>query len=504
MADNKKSILKEAITDYKQIQEAADKAAKEKLANEFPDKFRNLVKEELDNNNKKSAKESYKKLDESDNKNTESMKKDEKETKKVNEEREKSFMADVESDTPNKEKESDGDGVAFKEKSSKESVANHKEVKGGAKEKSISVEKESEGGVEKVNEEFDVSDLDLPDAEAAIDDAGAEDEIVTMDEIEKEISEMEKLQKSQLDTEEDSDPYAHIVGMKDQLQEMLDSIQQMQEMHQGKFDLEKMHKGEYDENLIDEKKEEMDEMHQGKFDLEKMHKGEYDEKLIDEDEVISDEDIKAAMGDEELDEDLSHVITHSNAKHAGAHNHTNYGKEERLRYALRGESLKKKVADLLEQNKKLTKKINESKKYKETVTELVENYKNALDKYRTQLKEMAVYNTNLAHVNNLLVNEELALTQEEKVKIIKEFKTVDSISDSQKKYKEVLAEMKEGKKTISEGATIEGKLNESVGESSKKKLGEIEEKTAYKNDKGIGRMKQLIESMEKKDKKING
>ena len=57
------------------------------------------------------------------------------------------------------------------------------------------------------------------------------------------------------------------------------------------------------------------------------------------------------------------------------------------------------------------------------MTTLVEQYKAAIEKYRDQLKEMATFNTNLAHVNNLLVNEGLALTQEDKIKIINEFKT---------------------------------------------------------------------------------
>ena len=62
MKDEKKSIIKEALTDYQEIMEAADANAKKKLAEEFPDKFNNLLKEEI-NKNKKSVKESYKKLD---------------------------------------------------------------------------------------------------------------------------------------------------------------------------------------------------------------------------------------------------------------------------------------------------------------------------------------------------------------------------------------------------------------------------------------------------------
>ena len=82
MANEKKSILKEALTDFNEIMEAADANAKKKLAAEFPEKFNNLLKEELQAKNKK---ESYKKLDENNEPNdlgktNESMKKQVKET----------------------------------------------------------------------------------------------------------------------------------------------------------------------------------------------------------------------------------------------------------------------------------------------------------------------------------------------------------------------------------------------------------------------------------------
>ena len=47
MKDDKKSIIKEALTDYNEIMEAADANAKKKLADEFPEKFSNLLKEEI-------------------------------------------------------------------------------------------------------------------------------------------------------------------------------------------------------------------------------------------------------------------------------------------------------------------------------------------------------------------------------------------------------------------------------------------------------------------------
>jgi len=551
--EEKKSIIENALADYKQIQEAAENNAAKKLAKEFPEKFNDLLKEEINNkNNNNSEKEPYKKvenkesnnLDESEDKNTESkMKKEKKkETKKVtNEEREKSFMADVEKDTPNMEKEKNGDGVAFKEKTSGDTVANKTNAK-------KAVKKDNEN----INEEFDITDLDTDNTENAIDNADSNDEIVTMEEIENEISEMEQLK----DNLEDNDN--PIASMKDKLQEMLNSIEQMEEQKQqgGKQNYKGRENGGPTGKMIDESNMEMlkkqlidfynqvksgaevpkntiispelvhnseslndflaklgvspseeDEMSEqkqqgGKQNYKGRENGGPTTKMIDEEEPITDDDIENVLNDDsEVDEAMG--IAHSSSKHVAGdhlpgedsakHRHKRYGSFNNPT----NESVNKKYSSLLKENKQLSKKINESKKYKETVDKLLENYKTALEKYRTQLKEMAVFNTNLAHVNNILVNESLALTQEDKINVINDFKKVNTIGESKKKYDKILSEMKKEKKTISEN--IEDKVSKTVGKSSKEKL--VEEKTAYENDEHIGKMKKMIEQLEKNDKK---
>jgi glutamate mutase epsilon subunit len=100
-----------------------------------------------------------------------------------------------------------------------------------------------------------------------------------------------------------------------------------------------------------------------------------------------------------------------------------------------------------------------------------------------------------------LVNESLALTQEDKIKIINGFKKVDTIAESQIKYKEFLTEMKSNKKTLTE--SIEGKVSASVAPSSKQSLDEAKEVTAYANNEHINKMKRIIEYVEKnRSKKI--
>lgn len=507
MKDEKKtSIIKEAIIDYDEIREAAKIDAKNKLANEFPESFNKLLKEEL---NKNKAKESYKKIDEAQeseesdisNKEESDMKNEAKETVKVvkkedvkgtskgdpfkakpknveedvkitdtvgkgdpfkdkakiEEEREKDFMADVEAKTPNQAKGATAKGVAFQEK----------------------VKPSSGKPISNLTEDFDISELNI---EEALDNADDDDEVITVDDIENEISEMEGLgnelqdmsglprQKGGSALGRGGDAYTKLVNMRNEIDEMIDGLKPEEE----------------------EVPEEED-----------TYVPDNEEEYLREDDVITDEDINAVLGGavEEVGVDEQLGVSHATNRNVTAtiprNDYVGQGQLSRRRDGLQEG---KKVNGLIEENKKLTKKLNEVKKQNQTVSTLVENYKSALEKYRNQLKEMAVFNTNLAHVNNLLVNESLALTQDDKIKIINEFKKIDNITDSQSKYKSFLSEMKEGKKTLTE--SIEKKVSASIQPSSKQMIDEVVEKTAYANDKHIQKMRNLIEYVENRGKKI--
>lgn len=486
MANEKKtSIIKEALTEYNEIREAADANAKKKLAEEFPDKFNNLLKEEINKN--KSKKESYKKLDDAEeseksdeNKNQEPvMKNQTKETTKVvkenagkdgvytdkpkmsdmvKEEREKEFMGDVEGETPNvgKGETEDGDTFVEKIKTKKETLANKTSKKTSIK------------------EEFDITELDMSSVGSALENADEEDEIITMDEIEEEISQMNNLGEELSDTGDkggNNGAYDQLVNMRNQIDEMINT------MGGGETSSEELG----------------------------VSTDSFDDTMLQEEDEITDADVMAVLGDAgEQEVDETHGVTYGNRRNTvGRHNPA-------PEYLSKGEldqspeyvqESKKKISGLISENKTLTKKLNETKKYKQSVSTLVEQYKSVLEKYRNQLKEMATFNTNLAHVNNLLVNESLALTQEDKIKIINEFKKVDSIAESQKMYKDILTEMKGSKKTLTE--SIESKVSASVSPSSKQKLDEAKEVTAYANDAHINKMKRLIEYVEKnRSKKI--
>lgn len=499
MKDESKSILKEALTDYKEIMEAADANAKKKLAEEFPEKFTNILKEELQKN--KSVKESYKKIEDEPETNKESdMKKETvkeavgtgkpfatkpkevqkvaedvkitdtvgkadpykekaKGVTKIEEEREKDFVADVEAKTPNIGKGEGAKGKNFNQK-----------IKGPTSGKPIS----------NISEEFNITELDVESVGTALENASPNDQVLTMEEIESEISSMENLGE-ELDGVSAATPNSQ-GGAYDELVEMRNKLDSM---------IKGMGNAQPTSETFDDQSTEFDNAGLAG--------------ISEEDSPITDADIDAVLGDtNDAPVEEAHGVTYGNrrntvGKHTPAPEYLSKGELDQSPAYM--QEAKKKISGLIEENKKLTKKLNETKKYKESVTGLVESYKSAIGKYRNQLKEMAIFNTNLANVNNLLVNEGLALTQEDKIKIINEFKKVDSIASSQNVYKKFLTEMKGSKKTISE--SIEDKVSASIQPSSKQKLDEVVEKTAYADNAHINRMKTLIESMEKRGKKNN-
>jgi len=511
--DKKSSVIKEALIEFNEIQEAAVANAKKNLAETYPEKFNELLKEEINKNKK--TKESYKKIDENketekleeSETNKESVMKETKETKKVikegevkkesdpfeekapesgpdvvKEEREKDFMGDVEADTPNKEEPVDGDAFVEKITTKQDTLANKTSVK----------------------EEFDMTEMDASAVGTALENAEEDDEVITMDEIEEEISamnEIEAINTNPKSGKDDGIAYDKLVSMKNQIDEMIQSIGE-QKQQGGKQSIPGRESGGPTTAMIDEEEVAEQKNQGGKQSIPGRESGGPTTAMIDEEE-ITDSDVEAVLGapameEQEVEENIQHTQTHSNARQVGANDNTNYGKEKRLRAAMKNEG-ETKISSLISENKSLTKKLNETKKYKQSVTTLVEQYKSAIEKYRDQLKEMATFNTNLAHVNNLLVNESLALTQEDKIKIINEFKKVDTIAESQEKYKSILSEMKTSKPTLTE--SIEGKVSASVAPSSKQSLEEAKEVTAYKDNEHVNKMLKLIEYAENRGKK---
>ena len=223
------------------------------------------------------------------------------------------------------------------------------------------------------------------------------------------------------------------------------------------------------------------------------------EEEITENDFPSDEEIYAVLnGGDENEIEESHGVSYPTRRNVtGRHlpnaEYLSTGEADQEPYL--AESLNKRIEGLMNENKSLTKKVNDLTKNKKETETIVEKYKVVLNKYRTQLNEMAVFNTNLAHVNNLLVNEEFALTQADKLNIINGFKSVKTINESETKYNTLVENFKTTKATIVE--SVEQKVVDSIQPSAKS----IVETTVYTKDSGIGRIHNIIEKIERKRNK---
>ncbi len=417
----KKTLLQEAILEYDEIVKNAEAIALKKTAEEFPERFNSLLKEELNKKNKKSEE-----IKDDENENTESL------------------------DDTNEKNNSK------KMKNEKKKELNEETIGGFSHDADYFKQDEAEQG----------------------------DDYLTIDEIENEINMMEELSNDVPD--DDSFDYDNL-----DLSE-LDNFEDTPEGGNSEFSLDDDF-GDYDELEKDFDSQFGDEEPMPS-DTESFGN---DEQMPTNDDPTSDDgfnldDLEGLDFDDDIEEGLG--ITHARRKGVDAGlNPDHYPERRRLTYH-EGE---KKMGRLIEQNKKTTKKMNEYKGENTKLTKLVEDYKSVLSKYRNQLKEMAVFNTNLAHVNNLLVNESLSLTKDDKVKIIKEFKEINTIEASETKYKNVLKEMSQHKKkTIDE--SLARKVSNTINPSSKQKLDEVVEKNVYANDAHINKIKKLINYVERK------
>jgi hypothetical protein len=82
-----------------------------------------------------------------------------------------------------------------------------------------------------------------------------------------------------------------------------------------------------------------------------------------------------------------------------------------------------------------------------------EEYKQALDVFRTKLNEVAVFNSNLAYATRLFT--EHSTTKQEKINILKRFDDVESLKESKNLYRTI-------KNELNSGSNVENKINESI------------------------------------------
>jgi hypothetical protein len=134
-------------------------------------------------------------------------------------------------------------------------------------------------------------------------------------------------------------------------------------------------------------------------------------------------------------------------------------------------------------------KISESNEVN-SLREKNEEYRKALDVFRTKLNEVAVFNSNLAYSTRLFT--EHSTTKQEKINILRRFDNVESLKESKNLYRAIKNELGNGvSKENSINESIERTVNKSVSTGSSTNL--IESKT-YENPQFL-RMKDLMSKL---------
>ena len=120
-----------------------------------------------------------------------------------------------------------------------------------------------------------------------------------------------------------------------------------------------------------------------------------------------------------------------------------------------------------------------------------EEYKKALDIFRTKLNEVAVFNSNLAYATRLFT--EHSTTKQEKINVLRRFDNVESLKESKSLYRSIKSELNSGGSSSEQKITesIERTVNRSVESGSAANL--IESKT-YENPQFL-RMKDLMSKL---------
>ena len=516
--DNNSSILNEALADYNKIIEAAAVVAKKKLVDENQTKYNELLNEAINNKiNNINDNEVDAELTDTTIQNETDMSKETNQAKKVSHPigsgapfnnktkgvDETVTIQDTVGDTDPFTVKTKGNKIVDETVTIQNTVGDDDPFTAGAKktktvDETVTIqntvgkpnpftEKKGVNKTKQIEENYNLSEYDVTNTQEPSNEF-ADDEF-SFDDIEAELNELESfdsemgsgVENDEMPAEESNDEVIEqLKAMKSQLDSILAGMGVTDEVEPESNDID---------DVDDLNTQSMgDNTNTGA------------EEVYENNEPITDDDINSFLnGENDIEEGLG--VSHATNKISTARNpRPEYASSpaaaERRRPGFVQEN--KRISGLVEQNKNLTKRINEMKKTQESALKIAENYKSALGKYKNQLMEMAIFNTNLAHVNNLLVNESFELTHEDKVKIINEFKTVNTLAESETKYNNLLTEMKTSKQSIVEN--VESKITTSVHPSSKQIMNEVVEKTVYNSNSTLDKMKRTISYMENKHK----
>jgi len=166
------------------------------------------------------------------------------------------------------------------------------------------------------------------------------------------------------------------------------------------------------------------------------------------------------------DEDEDHMDYMSRTKSSVGRyrtgNRTNPNAMKRMGNPMMGESKTSQSIKLIKENTNLNTKnaslVSENQELKENQEKMVD----ALKQFRKKLQEVAVFNSNLTYAVRLFT--ENTTTKEEKQEILKRLDSAKNLKESQSIYKQLVKEYTNGKSPIKE--TIEEKINKTASSGS--------------------------------------
>tara|TARA_R110002020_G_scaffold138621_1_gene309051 strand:+ start:168 stop:1394 length:1227 start_codon:yes stop_codon:yes gene_type:complete len=189
-----------------------------------------------------------------------------------------------------------------------------------------------------------------------------------------------------------------------------------------------------------------------------------EEEVVYEIEITEDDEEDAEEGGDKMDEAPRTMSKLKGRK---------YGNPKRRVESRRPNNGSTKV---VKENKVLKNKLNDLKSENVELKENHEKMVDALKQFRQKLQEVAVFNSNLAHVVRLFT--ENTTTKEEKVDIVKRMDEAKTIKESKMIFKTVSKELVNSKPTKSIQESVNDKINKTASTGSK---GVITESKVFEN-----------------------
>ena len=225
------------------------------------------------------------------------------------------------------------------------------------------------------------------------------------------------------------------------------------------------------------------------YDLEEMmHTDETEEEVSEMEEVDEEEVMYEIEFDEEEDEEEEEEVeleeTYEEAHEGEAHKEE---AKEAARTLGNGRAFGRKGLP----KPKAAPRHLEVESYQKQISQLKEKneeYKKALDLFRTKLNEVAIFNSNLAYATRLFT--EHSTTKQEKINILKRFDNVETLKESKNLYKSIKNELVSSTNVVTESVVNKVQKTPQKGSTNL-----VESKT-YENAQFL-RMKDLMSKINK-------